>query len=316
MIFDLNSQVIVQGITEPIGQTYVPLMHAYGTKIVAGVSPGHGGAICGTIPVFDMVEQVVLKLGRIDISLICTHPYDVLDAATEAIRAGVRHLIVITQGVPPVDMIHLIQQAEATDTLLVGPNGPGVIVPGKLLLGIHPPMFYMPGRVGLLTRNGPLTYDIARTLTQSGIGQSIGVSIGSDSIVGSTFQQWLQILEEDDDTDAIVLVGEIGGDNEELAAHYIAHSIDKPVIAYIAGHTAPRDRRLGHAGTIIEAKAGDFGADLGTAESKVAALKKAGVPVADRPSQIPDLLRRVLQPKRSRSTAQKTKTLRSEMAVG
>ena len=316
MIFDLNSQVIVQGITEPIGQTYVPLMHAYGTKIVAGVSPGHGGAVCATIPVFDMVEQVVLKLGRIDISLICTHPYDVLDAATEAIRAGVRHLIIISQGVPPVDMIHLIQQAEATDTLLVGPNGPGVIMPGKLLLGIHPPMFYTPGRVGLLTRNGPLTYDIARTLTKAGIGQSIGVSIGSDSIVGSTFQQWLQILEEDEDTDAIVLVGEIGGDNEELAAHYIAHSIDKPVIAYIAGLTAPRDRRLGHAGTIIEAKAGDFGADLGTAESKVAALKKAGVPVADRPSQIPDLLRRVLQPKRSRSTAQKTKTLRSEMAVG
>lgn len=316
MIFDLNSQVIVQGITEPIGQTYVPLMYAYGTKIVAGVSPGYGGAVCGAIPVFDMVEQVVLKLGRIDISLICTHPYDVLDAATEAMRAGVRHLIVISQGVPPVDMIHLIQQAEATDTLLVGPNGPGVIVPGKLLLGIHPPMFYTPGRVGLLTRNGPLTYDIARTLTQAGMGQSIGVSIGSDSIVGSTFQQWLQILEEDEDTDAIVLVGEIGGDSEELAAHYISHSIDKPVIAYIAGLTAPRDRRLGHAGTIIEAKAGDFGADLGTAESKVAALKKAGVPVADRPSQIPDLLRRVLQPKRSRSTAQKTKALRSEMAVG
>ena len=316
MIFDLNSQVIVQGITEPIGQTYVPLMHAYGTKIVAGVSPGYGGATCGTIPVFDMVEQVVLELGRIDISLICTHPYDVLDAATEAMRAGVRHLIVISQGVPPVDMIHLIQQAEATDTLLVGPNGPGVIMPGRLLLGIHPPMFYTPGRVGLLTRSGPLTYDIARTLTQAGIGQSIGVSIGSDSIVGSTFQQWLQILEEDEDTDAIVLVGEIGGDSEELAAHYITHSIDKPVIAYIAGHTAPRDRRLGHAGTIIEAKAGDFGADLGTAESKVTALKQAGVPVADRPSQIPDLLRRVLQPKRSRSTTQKTKTLRSEIAVG
>ncbi len=316
MIFNLDSQVIVQGITEPIGQTYVPLICAYGTKVVAGVSPGYGGIACGAVPVFDMVEQVVLKFGRVDISLICTHPYDVLDAATEAIRAGVRHLIIISQGVPPVDMIHLIQQAEATDTLLVGANGPGVIVPGKLLLGIHPPMFYTPGRVGLLTRNGPLTYDIARTLTKAGMGQSIGVSIGSDSIVGSTFQQWLQILEEDENTDAIVLVGEIGGDSEELAAHYIAHSIDKPVIAYIAGHTAPRDRRLGHAGTIIEAKGGDFGADLGTAESKVAALKQAGVPVADRPSQIPDLLRRVLQPKRSRSTTQKAKTPRSEMSVG
>ena len=315
MIFNLDSQVIVQGITEPIGQTYVPLIYAYGTKVVAGVSPGYGGLMCGAIPVFDMVEQVVLKFGRVDISLICTHPYDVLDAATEAMRAGVKHLIIISQGVPPVDMIHLIQQAEASDTLLVGPNGSGVIIPGKLLLGIHPPMFYTPGRVGLLTRNGPLTYDIARTLTKAGMGQSIGVSIGSDSIVGSTFQQWLQILEEDEDTDAIVLVGEIGGDSEELAAHYIADSIDKPVVAYIAGHTAPRDRRMGHAGTIIEAKAGDFGADLGTAESKVTALKQAGVPVADRPSQIPDLLRRVLQPKRSRSTTQRAKTLRSELSV-
>ena len=315
MIFNLDSQVIVQGITEPIGQTYVPLIYAYGTKVVAGVSPGYGGLMCGAIPVFDMVEQVVLKFGRVDISLICTHPYDVLDAATEAMRAGVKHLIIISQGVPPVDMIHLIQQAEASDTLLVGPNGSGVIIPGKLLLGIHPPMFYTPGRVGLLTRNGPLTYDIARTLTKAGMGQSIGVSIGSDSIVGSTFQQWLQILEEDEDTDAIVLVGEIGGDSEELAAHYIADSIDKPVVAYIAGHTAPRDRRMGHAGTIIEAKAGDFGADLGTAESKVTALKQAGVPVADRPSQIPDLLRRVLQPKRSRSTTQRAKTIRSELSV-
>ncbi len=307
MIFSLDSRVIVQGITEPIGKTYVPLIQAYGTQVTAGVRPGRGGEQCGNIPIFDMVEQVVDRFGSIDISLICTHPYEVLDAATEAMRAGIRQLVMITQGVPPVDMIHLIQLAESTETLLIGPNGPGVIVPGKLLLGIHPPMFYTPGRVGLLTRNGPLTYDVARTLTKAGIGQSIGVSIGSDSIVGSTFQQWLQILEEDEDTDAIVLVGEIGGDSEELAAHYIAESIDKPVIAYIAGHTAPRDRRMGHAGTIIEAKAGDLakvgdlGADLGTAESKVAALKKAGVPVADRPSQIPDLVSRVLKPKRSTS---------------
>jgi succinyl-CoA synthetase alpha subunit len=314
MIFALDSRVIVQGITEPIGQTYVPLMQSYGTQVIAGVSPGRGGETLGTIPVFDMVEQVVACFGSMDISIICTHPYEVLDAATEAMRAGIRQLIIISQGVPPVDMIYLIQQAEATDTLLVGPNGPGVIVPGKILLGIHPPMFYMPGRVGLLTRNGPLTYDVARTLTKAGIGQSIGVSIGSDSMVGSTFQQWLQILEEDDGTDAIVLVGEIGGDSEELAAHYIAESIDKPVIAYIAGHTAPRNRRMGHAGTIIEAKAGDFGADLGTAESKVAALKQAGVPVADRPSQIPDLVSRILKPKRTRSSSTK-RTPQSEMPV-
>lgn len=301
MIFAPSSQVIVQGITESIGRTYAPILRHYGTQVIAGVSPGWGNQFIAEIPVFDLVEQVVNRCGRIDISLICTHPYDVLDAAIEAMQVGIRQLILITQGVPPIDMVDLILQAEATDTLLVGPNGPGVILPGKMLLGTHPPMFYTPGRVGLLTRNGPLTYDVARTLTKAGIGQSIGVSIGSDSIVGSTFQQWLQILEEDEETDAIVLVGEIGGESEELAATYISESIDKPVIAYVAGQTAPRDRRLGHAGTLIEAKTGDFGAELGTAESKISAFKKAGVPVADRPSQIPDLLCRVMSPKRNRA---------------
>lgn len=311
MIFSQNSQVILQGISGPLASTYAPLIQSYGTQLVAGVSPGHGGTTIAGIPVLDMVEQVVSQYGAIDISIIFSHPYDVLDAATEAMRAGIRQLIIISQGVPPIDMIHLIQQAEANDTLVVGPNSPGVILPGKMLLGIHPPMFYTPGRVGLITRNGPLTYEVARLLTKAGIGQSIGVSLGSDLIVGSTLPQWLQMLEEDEDTDAIVLVGEIGGDSEEAAATYIAEAIEKPVVAYIAGHTAPRDRRMGHAGTIIEVQLGGFGPDLGTAESKVSALKQAGVPVADRPSQIPDLLQRILTPSRIRSRSKSLQTKRS-----
>ncbi len=312
MIFSQNNQVILQGIAGSLATTYAPLIQSYGTKLVAGVSPGHGGTTIAGIPVLDMVEQVVSKYGTIDISIIFSHPYDVLDAATEAMRAGIRQLIIISQGVPPIDMIHLIQQAEANDTLVVGPNSPGVIIPGKMLLGIHPPMFYTPGRIGLITRNGPLTYEVARLMTKAGLGQSIGVSLGSDLIVGSTLPQWLQMLEEDEDTDAIVLIGEIGGDSEEAAATYIAEAIEKPVVAYIAGHTAPRDRRMGHAGTIIEVQLGGFGPDLGTAESKVSALRQSGVPVADRPSQIPDLLQRILTPSRIKT---RSKSLQSKRSV-
>ncbi len=311
MIFSPNNQVILQGIAGPLATTYAPLIQSYGTQLVAGVSPGYGGTTIAGIPVLDMVEQVVSQYGAIDISIIFSHPYDVLDAATEAMRAGIRQLIIISQGVPPIDMIHLIQQAEANETLVVGPNSPGVILPGKMLLGIHPPMFYTPGRVGLITRNGPLTYEVARLMTKAGIGQSIGVSLGSDLIVGSTLPQWLQMLEEDEETDAIVLVGEMGGDSEEMAASYIAESIEKPVVAYIAGHTAPRDRRMGHAGTIIEVQQGGFGPDLGTAESKVSALKQAGVPVADRPSQIPDLLQRILTPSRIKTRSKAVQSKRS-----
>jgi succinyl-CoA synthetase alpha subunit len=313
MIFSSTSQVMLQGIVGSLAKTYAPLIQSYGTNLVAGVSPGHGGTEIVGIPVYDMVEQVVAKHGTIDISLIFSHPYDVLDAAIEAMRAGIRKLIIISQGVPPIDMIRLIHQADANGTLIVGPNSPGVIVPGKMLLGIHPPIFYTPGRVGIITRNGPLTYEIARLMTKSGIGQSIGISLGADAIVGSTLPKWLQILEEDAETDAILLVGEIGGDSEELAAQHIAKKISKPVVAYVAGHTAPRDRRMGHAGTIIEVQQTGFGPDLGTSESKISALRQAGVTVADSPNQIPELLRRILLP--SRIVKSRVKPEKSERAA-
>lgn len=295
MNFTATSKIIIQGIMEPLGARYAPLMQAYGTHVVAGISPGYGGRTLADIPVFDMLEQAVPRVGEIDTSVIFSPPYAALDAALEAIAAGVRKIVLVSQGIPPLDMVHLIRRAEATETLLIGPNSPGIIVPEQILLGVHPPELYKPGSVGVLSRNGTLTYEVAWSLTQAGLGQSIAVSIGGDAIVGSTFPQWLQILDEDDHTEVIVLVGEIGGDSEEIAAHYIAEAIDKPVIAYVAGRSAPRGRRMGHAGAIIESQTTDFGPDIGTAESKVAAFRQVGVPVAERPSEIPELVKGLLQ---------------------
>ena len=295
MNFSPESRVLIQGIAEPLGSIYAPLMQSYGTQIVAGTSPGRGGQSFYGIPVFDLVESAVAQVGQIDTSIIFTHPYAVLDAALEAIAANIRQIVLITEGVPPLDMVALLRKAEATETLVLGSNSPGIIVPGQVLLGTHPPDFYTSGAVGLISRSGTLTYEIALELTQAGLGQSIGVSIGGDAILGSSFPQWLQILDEDEATEVIVLVGEIGGDSEEAAAHYIAEAIDKPVVAYIAGRNAPRGRRMGHAGAIINAQVLGLGADIGTADSKITAFRRAKIPVADRPSQIPVLVKKALE---------------------
>ncbi len=295
MNFRSDSRVLLQGIAEPLGAIYAPLMKAYGTNLVAGVSPGHGGQMLHRIPIFDLVETAVATVGAIDTSVIFVPPYAALDAALEAIAAGIHQIVLITDGMPPLDMVTLLRKAEATETLVVGPNSPGIIVPGQMLLGIHPVEFYTPGSVGLISRSGTLTYEIALELTQAGLGQSIGVSIGGDAIVGSSFPQWLQILDEDDSTEVIVLVGEIGGDSEEAAAHYIAEAIDKPVIAYVAGQTAPKGRRMGHAGAIIDSQIAELGTEIGTADSKINAFERAKIPVARRPSQIPDLVKKALK---------------------
>ncbi|NJO42867.1 MAG: CoA-binding protein [Cyanobacteria bacterium CRU_2_1] len=298
MNFTSDSKVLIQGITEPLGAAYAPLMRSYGTQVVAGVGAGYGGQVIEGIPVFDMVEQALGHVGRVETTVIFGPPYLVLDAALEAIAAEIRQIIIITEGVPPLDMVHLSRKADATETLVVGPNCPGIIVPGQILLGTHPPSFYIPGSVGLVSRSGTLTYEVAFELTHAALGQSIAVGIGGDRIPGSSFQQWLQILDEDDQTDVIVLVGEIGGDSEEVAARYIAEAIDKPVVAYIAGRTAPKGQLMGHAGAIIASQIVDLGVEIGTAESKLTAFKQSKIPVADRPSQIPELVKKVLGKKR------------------
>ncbi|MEB3883899.1 CoA-binding protein [Lyngbya sp. CCY1209] len=293
-----DSKVIIQGLRASDSSLRAALkMKAYGTNVVAYVSAGRGGAKGDDIPVFDLVEQAQAAVGPLDTTVIFVHPYEVLDAALEAIDAGIRQLVIVTEGMPPLDMVRLVRKAEATETLVVGPNCPGIIVPDTLLLGTHPGELYTPGPIGLISRSSTLTYEVAQILTRAKFGQSLGVSIGSDLIVGSSFIQWLQILDEDDNTDAIVLVGEVGGASEEEAASYIAETIDKPVVAYIAGLHAPQVQLIGHASTIITSKFTEA-AHPGTAQSKIAAFKKAKIPVATRPSQIPDLLKKSLKKKR------------------
>lgn len=218
-----------------------------------------------------------------------------LDAALEAIAVGIRQIAIITGGVPPLDMVHLVRKAEATETLVIGPNSPGIIVPDKLLLGTHPKEFYTPGPVGVISRSSTLTYEVALELTEAGLGQSMAVCIGCDAIVGSSFMQWLQILDEDDSTEAMVLVGEVDGWSEQAAASYIAEAIDKPVVAYLAGRYAPKGPSLGHAGILISSRAAAQKAFGVTAPNKMAAFEEADIPVAARPSEVPKLVKKLLK---------------------
>lgn len=302
--FTSKTKVLIQGISQSVGATYAPLMKRYGTHIVAGVSPGQGGQTLDEIPIFDMVESAQEAVGGVDVTIVCVHPYLALDAALEAIDAGIRQLILLTEGVPPLDMVRLLRIAEDTDTLVLGPNTPGIIVPGQVLLGTYPTEFFASGKIGLIGRSGTLTYEVARTLTQAGLGQSTVVGIGSDAIIGSSFPQWLQILDEDEDTEAIVLVGEIGGDSEETAAQHISEAIDKPVVAYIAGCYAPKVRQLGHAGALAashisgtqyDASNPLWDTEVGTAQHKIEVFRQAKIPVAERPWDIPKLLKKVIK---------------------
>jgi len=291
-----DSKIIVQGITEPLGAISTQRMIASGTNVVAGVSPGEGGQMLHDIPIFDLVEQALSAVGPVDTTISFVSPYWALDAALEAIAAGIRQIILITAGIPPLDMVRLLRTAEATDTLIVGPASAGIIVPGKILLGTQESEFYTPGAVGLISQTGTLTYEIAWELTQAGLGQSISVSLGRDAIVGSCFRQWLKILDKDESTKAIVLVGQQCPDaTEEATAEYIATAIDKPVVAYFAGRHAPADKRLGDAHTIIARHLSIPVADAGTAQSQAAAFKQAKIPVAKRPSQIPELVKKALK---------------------
>ncbi|MFM7408245.1 MAG: CoA-binding protein [Cuspidothrix sp.] len=289
-----ESKVLIQGFFEFISAPHIAQMQAYGTNLVAGVNAGFGGQTIYNLPVFNLVEEVVAKFGQIDTTIICVQPYQVLDAALEAIAANIQQIIIISAGVPPLDMVQLLRKTETCETLIIGPNSPGIIVPGKILLGTQPSEFYIPGSIGIVSRSSTLTYEVAWELTKMGLGQSISVSIGSDAIVGSSFLQWLQILDEDETTEAIVLIGQPGGGSEEAAAKYITEAIDKPVIAYIAGKHAPTVQTWQQTGTL--ATVIGRSANFGTAESKLAAFKSAKIPVADSPSQIPQLLNQILIP--------------------
>ncbi len=290
-----DSKILVQGITQPLGSYHTARMKAYGTNIVAGVSAGQGGQRLQDIPVFDLVEQASHQIGSVDATIIFVESYWALDAALEAIEAGISQIILVTGGIPPLDMVRLLRKAQATDTLIVGPSSSGIIVPGKVLLGTQESGFYTPGPVGLISRAGSLTYEVALALTHAKLGQSIGVSLGTDGIVGSSFRQWLQILARDEQTKVIVLVDQTGGYSEEETAEYIAEAIDKPVIAYVAGCYTPEDKQVGNTAAIIAAQLSGPVTKATTAQHKVAAFKQAKVPVAERPSQIPNLVRKALK---------------------
>lgn len=290
-----DSKILVQGITQPLGAYYTAQMKAYGTNVVAGVSTGQGGQELYGIPVFDLVEQALEQTGVVDATVIFVESYRVLDASLEAMDAGIRHLILVTSGVPPLDMVRLLRKAEATQTLIVGPSSYGIIVPGKVLLGTQETEFYTPGSVGLIARAGALTYEVALALTQAKLGQSICVNLGSDAIAGSSFCQWLKILAMDESTKAIVLVDQTGGVREDVTAEYIAEAIDKPVIAYVAGYYTPVDKQVGDASAVIAAQLSGPVTNASTAQHKVAAFRRANVPVAERPSQIPELVRKALK---------------------
>ncbi|MEM9771652.1 MAG: CoA-binding protein [Cyanobacteria bacterium P01_D01_bin.73] len=291
-----DCKVIIQGIHEAAARFHTPLMQRYGTQIVAGISPGEGGAVEAGVPVFDLVEEAIAAVGPIDTTVVFAPAFQAVDAALEAIAAGIRQVVLTSDGVPPLDMVNLVRKAEATETLVVGPNCPGIIVPGQVLLGMHPPEMYQPGKVGIVSRSSTLTYEVARSLTAAGLGQSIAVCVGPDQIVGSSLLQWLQILDEDEATEVIVLIGEVGSDSELMAARYIAEAIDKPVVVYVAGQFAPKRREIGHADEILAARlVGDRSAGQVPMESIQAAFRKAKARWCDRPSKIPDAVKRLLR---------------------
>ncbi len=279
---DKNSKVIVQGITGAEGSYHTGRMLAYGTEIVGGVTPGKGGRTTEHgLPVFDTVKQAVDATGA-TLTCIFVPPPFAADALYEAYDAGLALAICITEGVPVHDMLQVV--GTTPGMRIIGPNCPGLISPGKASVGIMPGHVFKEGGVGLISRSGTLTYEVVDLLTRAGLGQSTCVGIGGDPIIGTTFVDCLREFANDPQTEAIVLCGEIGGSDEEDAAAFVAeHLPEKPVVAFIGGRNAPQGKSLGHAGAIISGK-------FGTPQSKIAAFQAAGVPVADRPSQIPALL--------------------------
>lgn len=286
ILVNKDSKVIVQGITGSAGLFHATQCLEYGTQVVGGVTPGKGGTEVDGFPVFDTVEDA-LRITGANTSLIFVPAAFAMDSMIEAIDAGVELVICITEGVPTLDMVKVKKYMQDKDVRLIGPNCPGVMTPGEAKVGIMPGYIHTPGRVGIISRSGTLTYEAVWQLSELGIGQSTSVGIGGDPIIGSTFIDILELFNQDDDTDAIILIGEIGGSAEEEAAEYIKKNIEKPVVAFIAGATAPKGKRMGHAGAIISGSSG-------SAKDKVAALESAGVKVCPSPAEMGETLKEAI----------------------
>jgi len=286
ILVNKDSKVIVQGITGSAGLFHATQCREYGTQVVGGVTPGKGGTEVEGFKVFDTVEDACKRTGA-NTSLIFVPAPFAMDSMIEAIDAGIELVICITEGVPTLDMVKVKQYMEGKDIRLIGPNCPGVMTPGEAKVGIMPGYIHTPGRVGIISRSGTLTYEAVWQLSELGIGQSTSVGIGGDPIIGSTFIDILKLFEEDKDTDATILIGEIGGSAEEDAAEFIKQNVSKPVVAFIAGSTAPKGKRMGHAGAIISGSSG-------SAKDKVAALESAGVRVCPSPAEMGETLKEAI----------------------
>lgn len=272
ILVDENTKVVVQGITGFQGSFQTKRMLEYGTKVVAGVTPGKAGTEVHGVPVFNTVEDAVTETGA-NTSIIYVPAKFAVDAIFEAFDAGIELVVCVTEGIPLYDEMKIHRRLREVKSILLGPNCPGVISPGKSKVGLLPDKSFMPGNLGVVSRSGTLTYQVCENLTKAGIGQSTVVGIGGDPMPGLTFVDVLKMFEEDDETQAVLLIGEIGGTAEEEAAEYIK-KMSKPVVAFIAGRTAPPGKRMGHAGAIIEGSSG-------TADAKIKALREAGAAVAD-----------------------------------
>ncbi len=283
---DENTRVVVQGITGKEGSFHARQCLAYGTKIVAGVTPGKGGQKTEDVPVFNCVREAV-AVADANTSLIFVPPAGAADAILEAADAGIALAVVITDGVPTLDMIRVLRQIAGRPIRVLGPNCPGLISPGKTKVGIMPAAIHLPGRVGVISRSGTLTYEVVYQLTTLGVGQSTCIGVGGDPVVGTDYLDCLRAFAADPETDAILLIGEIGGDAEERAAEFIREHVRKPVVSFIAGLSAPAGKRMGHAGAIIAG-------GKGTARAKLAALAEAGVRVVEDASRIGQTVKETL----------------------
>ena len=289
ILIDKNTKVVVQGVTGREGEFHTRQMLDYGTNIVAGVTPGKGGQFIehndDTVPVFNTVREAVAMTGA-DTSVIFVPPPFGADAIFEAVDAGIHGIVCITEGIPIQALMRCYRFLESRNGWMIGPNCPGLITPGECKIGIVPANIFSPGDIGVVSRSGTLTYEIVDELTRAGMGQSTCVGIGGDPIIGSSFVDVLGWFEKDDATKAVVLSGEIGGNDEEKAAEFIK-TMTKPVVGFIAGKTAPPGKQMGHAGAIVSGSAG-------TAAAKIEALEKAGARVVELPSQVPQFLREMM----------------------